>query len=508
MNRNIIHILWMAVSLPLLFASCQHEDFPDIPDTDNTIPLSFTVTDRGYTHQISSRASESGYRTDFTAGDECGLYIIRNGVAVYENVKLTATSGPDGNLTWQPEAGVNLRGGLTSEKYFLYYPYQSDMSGKVAVSATDHEDFFSPLAETWHPAQDQSAYAAYTASDLMTAKGEMSANIGGKLSVSFRMSHRMALTVIDVPKTVYKFTDGSIPDYIIGGGVDFSASVAKPYRMTDGIYRYLYSPATKAQTITGLYADGKREFSFTPSGIASGSYKTYIVDGATPIEKQTELRLGDYFCKDADSNWYIIPQELNPDNNVIGIVFYAGQHSGDQSDYSQSGIGQKNCHGYAVALKDATTQTCKWGADMELGCYPSGDNNLSNPDSDWSGYEWTQKIVAAANNTNGLGANDVAGYPASYYAVVEYQKAVSAPVGSSGWFLPSIGQMWSIYQNRNVLFVDTTMSDDLKWAQYNSSSEYSRNPVYSTLILRVNKNDRDCDGKSLNLGFVRAALAF
>ena len=99
MKRNIIHTLWAAALLLI------------------------TVTDGGYalttsadgSQKAATRATEDGYRTEFTAGDACGLYIVRNGAVVYDNVKLTATTGTDGSLAWQPEAGVTLAGGLSGE---------------------------------------------------------------------------------------------------------------------------------------------------------------------------------------------------------------------------------------------------------------------------------------------------------------------------------------------------------------------------------------------------------
>ncbi len=164
MKRNIIHTLWMAAAL--LLTACSQEDFP-LPSTGDTMPLSITVIDGGFNG--TSRAVESGYRTVFTEGDACGLYIVRGGTVVYDNVKLTVTAGMDGSLRWKSD--VTLAGGLDNEKYFLYYPYQSVMRGKTDASATDAEGFFAPLVSGWQPAVDQSDYAAYTGSDLMTATG-------------------------------------------------------------------------------------------------------------------------------------------------------------------------------------------------------------------------------------------------------------------------------------------------------------------------------------------------
>lgn len=66
------------------------------------------------------------------------------------------------------------------------------------------------------------------------------------------------------------------------------------------------------------------------------------------------------------------------DANVIGIVFYVGQHDTDTSDYTSTGIGQAQCHGYAVAIKDATSGYRMWGVKgTELGCCPTDTYGIS-----------------------------------------------------------------------------------------------------------------------------------
>ena len=116
MKRNLLHTIWVAAAV-LLAASCEQEELPGV-GADGTQTLAITVTDGGYAPADrdggspagvpQTRAVENGYITKFTAGDACGLYIVRGGELAYANVKLTATAATDGTLTWQPEAGVTL----------------------------------------------------------------------------------------------------------------------------------------------------------------------------------------------------------------------------------------------------------------------------------------------------------------------------------------------------------------------------------------------------------------
>ena len=155
-------------------------------------------------------------------------------------------------------------------------------------------------------------------------------------------------------------------------------------------------------------------------------------------------KVGDYFYSDGTFS-----TEREASKTCIGIVFYVGQHENDGSDYSATGIGQAKCHGYAVAVQDAASN-CIWGASAKkVGLCPTDEegnmlDNVNNPDIDWNGYAWMQKIINAAGGKDKLYATEEAGYPATYYAAVDYQNKVAAPANTSGWFLPAIGQMRNI----------------------------------------------------------------
>ena len=97
---------------------------------------------------------------------------------------------------------------------------------------------------------------------------------------------------------------------------------------------------------------------------------------------------------------------------------------------------------------------------------------------------------------------------ATYYAVVDYASKVPSPANSSGWFLPSIGQMWNVYQNRTSLFDGKTVVSGLKSDWYWSSSEYYFDPANPALYVRVGSGDLSSLGKSVRSSYVRPVLAF
>ena len=449
--QNIYHLLQAA--LLLLLVSCTQEEFPAVQDKAQQLTIS--VTDGGYTSavenmktRVETRAVENGYTTEFTEGDACGFYMVRGGKPVYSNVKLTAEKdAATGGIMWKTD-GTTLAAGMDGESYYLYYPYQADMAGKTATPAegavmTDAE-FFKPLIDGWQPGDDQSTHAAYTASDLMTAGGSTTGT-GNTIHLSFAMKHRMALAVIEMPKTVYKFIDANVPDYTVGAEATFTGT-AKPLRMADGTYRYLVH--SSMPTIEGCYDGGNREFTITTSAShpVVGEYKRYKVDGAAETIKNVTYaesgiaRIGDFYCtKNNGTTGYLIPKEADETTvqaaKVVGIVFQTDKSRIGAKEKEKLG-GEGNVHGLVMAVKNIATRQA-WGLfGMDEGltkCRTKADNY-----NDISGYGNCEHIRA----NRGSFAN----YPA-FKAADDYNTTCPVPSTTTGWYLPASGQWWDILQN-------------------------------------------------------------
>ena len=449
--QNIYHLLQAA--LLLLLVSCTQEEFPAVQDKAQQLTIS--VTDGGYTSavgnmktRVETRAVENGYTTEFTEGDACGFYMVRGGKPVYSNVKLTAEKdAATGGIMWKTD-GTTLAAGMDGESYYLYYPYQADMAGKTATPAegavmTDAE-FFKPLIDGWQPGDDQSTHAAYTASDLMTAGGSTTGT-GNTIHLSFAMKHRMALAVIEMPKTVYKFIDANVPDYTVGAEATFTGT-AKPLRMADGTYRYLVH--SSMPTIEGCYDGGNREFTITTSAShpVVGEYKRYKVDGAAETIKNVTYaesgiaRIGDFYCtKNNGTTGYLIPKEADETTvqaaKVVGIVFQTDKSRIGAKEKEKLG-GEGNVHGLVMAVKNIATRQA-WGLfGMDEGlttCRTKADNY-----NDISGYGNCEHIRA----NRGSFAN----YPA-FKAAYDYNTTCPVPATTTGWYLPASGQWWDILQN-------------------------------------------------------------
>lgn len=449
--QNIYHLLQAA--LLLLLVSCTQEEFPAVQDKAQQLTIS--VTDGGYTSavenmktRVETRAVENGYTTEFTEGDACGFYMVRGGKPVYSNVKLTAEKdAATGGIMWKTD-GTTLAAGMDGESYYLYYPYQADMADKTATPAegavmTDAE-FFKPLIDGWQPGDDQSTHAAYTASDLMTAGGSTTGT-GNTIHLSFAMKHRMALAVIEMPKTVYKFIDANVPDYTVGAEATFTGT-AKPLRMADGTYRYLVQ--SSMPTIEGCYDGGNREFTITTSAShpVVGEYKRYKVDGAAETIKNVTYaesgiaRIGDFYCtKDNGTTGYLIPKEADETTvqaaTVVGIVFQTDKSRIGQAEKNALG-GKDKVHGLVMSVKNIATRQAWSLFHKDEGlttCKTKADNY-----NDISGYGNCEHIRTNRGNFDS--------YPA-FKAAYDYNTTCPVPATTTGWYLPASGQWWDILQN-------------------------------------------------------------
>lgn len=426
--NDMKHTITSQLAVLLLFAAgmagCSEEDtLPggNTPDSDRC-PMTVSVSDGGYTaiHPSApgTRAAEDGYTTRFTAGDKIGLYAVKDGAIVASNVCLTAETGGSG-IAWTGNAYYEGAG----TKYYAYYPWQSTLSGSPNASATDASGFFANVISQWIPATDQGTYAKYTAQDLMTGSSTSgSKQPDGTYSLSFTLTHAMALVVIETPTTKYKLTDASgnsLPDY------DIPAPDTRFYGFTPcslaDTYRYLVKPSQSgAGDLMGSYtattdgATATKEYAVTQNGLTAASYALYKVDNATVTETSHTLRVGDFYYSDGS----IVPGDTQtpPSEGCIGVVYCVDNNfiTNNSTKKSEGGF----IHGLVVALKDASTS------------------------SDWS------NASSAASN---------------------YGNTVAAPLGSSGWYLPNWNELKYICRGSNYENQSTNGKVDLN-NQFNKLS--------------------------------------
>lgn len=351
------------------------------------------------------------------------------------------------------------------------------------------------LGATFTP--DKEGDFTVTASELETASGsenaiEIDADLTDKATAANPKSDagKALNEAVIVPQTLAQGTPFIRITTSAGGELVYSLPDGKEFAPATK-YRYTITARLTGLTVKSEVGD------WTDGGNTDGDAEMVI-----------PAQVGDFYYSDGTYSTGFVEGKT-----AIGIVFAVGQSEHDESDYSQTGIKKKQCHGYVVALKDATSSYCLWGpSGTELGCYPKKDgvaqDNYNRPDIDWSGYAYTQKIIEKVGSADNLKSDDASGYPATYYAVVGYAQTVSAPEASSGWFLPSIGQLKKIYDLRESLPFSDAKGSALKSDDYWSSSESYDTPSDYSLGMRVGYGYVRVCYKGVLRCSVRAVLAF
>ena len=226
-----------------------------------------------------------------------------------------------------------------------------------------------------------------------------------------------------------------------------------------------------------------------------------VVEAPDPV-------VGDWYYSDGTYS-----AELEADKTCIGRVFHVGQHENDKSDYSSTEIGSASCRGYVVAAADAVSEPCMWGGyGYMVGTFPvsgTGDrlDNFSDNggDIDWSGYDYTEKLKAWSG-ASGTGGNVAESWPA-LAGVMAFEASCPAPQYSSGWFLPSISQLYEMYESTRRVdseFFAPFAEDSWYW----SSSELYMVPESSVVCVDTGYGAVGYRGKNENIALVRPVLAF
>lgn len=273
------------LSLAVLFAltlaagGCSQED--NFPDANGNMVINVYDAGMEAVGGNSRAVTDENYTTVFETGDCIGLFAIKDG-AVWNNmnnVKVTYTE----NGTWASEIALQYDDEQEGVAYYAYYPYQD---GKTYQSGTI-ENFLTKMAEEWVPAADQSDKDKFAASDLMTTTEPASASQegSGQFTIRLAMKHRMAMSVLVMPETEYKFSDEALNEipYIAKESASMfymssvsNENIVKPYLATDGSYRLIIKPvdANKLIVTQGTYSDKKYEFTAT---VNEGKYQRFLL---------------------------------------------------------------------------------------------------------------------------------------------------------------------------------------------------------------------------------------
>ncbi len=468
MNRTILSA---AMAVMLVCVSCtnglREEDFE--PQHSTREILSVSLSAEGFAPMGKTRATTgTDFVTKFANGDKIGLIAVRKDGTVderFDNIMMnyTYSSSP---VTFPQDFQAYYDNELT---YIAYYPYSENASGLASIEA---------IREMFQPALDQSSQENYTASDVMAAEGVWD---GNAKKLVFSLKHLHSLLLISDSRHerfVYHGIEGHNTYGVSKVALTIGDKVYKPWHSKS--WYQVIVPASDIDVemrsiIESSTIDGIVEYALRAEmAFGSGTYNEWHIQD-TDFGEIEEVSLEDvsptdYFCSDMETGqWYLMPSNLTPTDahKVIGVVFYTGHHPDDKSDYSDTGIGQTQCHGYVVALTDvhnSSSDRLPW-ENGPNGEYNQAVGTSTEYTTDWSGYNNCRKIHefveinAAANwemkhfpaalacETYGNRTIDRDGNPTTVYA---WQQPFIAPKNSSGWFLPSCAQLSYLWDNSDT----------------------------------------------------------
>lgn len=469
---------WLRLAVVLLTAfaavSCGKDEFGEaLTAPSGQGGFALTVCDGGFASADGpqTRAQENGFTTEFTAGDQAGLYAVADdGTLLLANVLVTATAGTAGSIEWTFTAGASFRH-TEGIQYFLYYPYQAGGTDQVDTQSTASADgFFQPLIEGWQPKTDQSEYDDYTASDLMVAKGTVGEVKEHVVPLTFSMEHKMALALVEDHGILYHITSYHSKqtlcdfNFLAGGNSKFTDERKKPYPDDECkyTYRYIVHPSQTA-VLPGRYPDLETleyhyfEIAVNEGDITPGNYKRYKVDGG--MTEQTGdyhelglVRTGDLFCPEND-DWYLVPPEveqLADDDEVVGIVFqtYKRRFGTAELAYLAEHGRDKKMHGLVVST---TVLTQNNDAILPIITYgPSQDEGLRKCKTKKDIYNDISGLYNCGHvsqNYSDQSAGETFENHSAFQVVKAFNGKTPVPSNTTGWYLPAAGQMWDVFQH-------------------------------------------------------------
>lgn len=449
-------------------------------------PATFTieVQAEAFNSQTPTRVVEEGYKTVFKGGEQIGITAVKGG-AVYagmNNIPFTYNAATN---AWQLSNNTLPQLYYYPDvTYIAYYPYDAAMSNKKSEQE---------IIDAFTPQTDQSTYAAYTASDLMTGEATVSAAGTSMYTLSFQLAHRMTLMIIYPRGQHYQATDG----------YDFYAppkevttlkvrSTTAAYEPGDCTYRAIVAPGAVDVAIDYVTVeDAALQYKGKVTAEA-GKYHEVLLAPKSPVLPYT-ISPGDYFFVDGG----LLPHNiatLSETNKkyCVGIVFHAGAGQDDSfANYSAENMTGPDIHGYVVALKDA---------------YPSDTDKKWGPRSQFFGNGETTQFNGYAKRSyadNGDWRCQAAA------EIRNFRIAVPAPAMATNWYLPSLAQLqavWNVYKHSggNPVYDSLQKAGGELFADqpYWSVTELKKDDVYLFLMQSGGgSSSGKCSGYDMNWGW-------
>ena len=324
---------------------------------------------------------------------------------------------------------------------------------EAGTSLPTAEDLFNKESEFYGVPADATIEAEYLVSSLRlgteyTVVAAARNNIGYSEVVTLAMT--TAIPEMSLGLSVVKINSSSVV---------FSIS---PVNASKVAYKVLAAgeevPEATVVLESGVEADATAAGEYVVKGLEPESSYVIVAAALDLAEKNAMLSdavevttiavvppaVGDYYY--SDGSW---STEYDDTKTPIGVVFYLGcatEFKDNVAYYKvkDGSAAMEEFHGYVIALKDASPEDGVWWSFYDSWGDPTG---VSVETNDFLGYTNTLAIRTEAERLGVGFSADNSSYPAAYYATDAYDEVCPAPAQSSGWFLPSAGQLQYIWDS-------------------------------------------------------------
>ena len=470
MNMKNIFKLSAMILAAAFVAGCSQNDELDVTPVENEGQLTIHATASDFvSSDADTRIINEGADTQFEAGDKIGIFAIRStdNKLLVQNMPLEYAgadwTGNDNKVYYYKNTA-----------YVAYSPYDEKLNITDVTGIEDLQvkikNYFTEKLEA--AGNDQSV--AYPSLDLMLASAEPSdGGDANTISLSFNFKHQFALVEIEVPVKAYldeakNFTYAEPFDKAFRLS-DFDEALAMyplsvktvgeagPEGKAYSLFRFLVKPNTNYILSGELIYTAPITLSEKNVDLEVGKYMKYKINAEGAVSSYTKraIAVGDYYY--ADGSIYPGPTAQQIVNNgskenatvtldnytpfkegCIGIIFSTVTSVTD----TEKGWTK----GYVMALKNTKAENTVWANTKGIDETFLDNIAVDNADrfttliADKDGYI---KTMAMINSENGY---TVTSRPA-FFEAVNYSVQYTTPELSSGWFLPSIGQLVDIMNN-------------------------------------------------------------
>lgn len=322
----------------------------------------------------------------------------------------------------------------------ILYPRQMQNQYFIVVYLSDGSTFvYKPTSETDGNLQAGKLHKY----EIKVVKGEINVSASGVASWTEEQSDQDAVLKqsyrVILPESLqsdgYVITDLSNDKPITVQGNSFSVSSAG--------FSITYTETDLSKGFSILKGIGEVKRTYTPEGSKYTFSFTNLKRDLT-LSYGEYIQVGDYYF--SDNTCSALPTKDGA--TCIGIVFHVGTGAGDSQE-NYAGTSLACIRGYAVALKDAQESAGIWGPRKHVEGIESSKSYVYS----YLGYK-NSMIVKSLPSFGDAVINEPTKSDTYWAFKVALEYTVSAPEGTSGWYLPSIGQLVDI---RRIPEVETLL---------------------------------------------------